>query len=179
MVLAPPYPSPDHSFGSYFVVYNDDENSHLYKTFSLYTWTFDQHQIASGENWAFLSTKPTDYEFGPSDQFCQTPQTYYYPQTEHEFTLLPWKFRIGLTLPSGDDIVHDLPILVFSTQSLLPPPNNVLSTLECKTPEQHKTLQDILLTYETEHDLSPLPKYILLFLAFLYAITFYMFLFKH
>ncbi len=178
MVFAGPYPSPNHLFGSYFVVYNDDENSHLYKTFSLYTWTFDQHQIASGETMPFLSTQPTDYEFGPSDYYGPDTQTYYYPQTEHEFTLLPWKFRMGATIIIGD-IVRDLPILVFPNHSLLPPPNNLLSTLQCKTPEQHAVLEKVIQAQKPNEDFPSLPKYILLFLAFLYAITFYMFLFKH
>ncbi len=179
MVFAGPYPSPNHPFGSYFVVYNDDENSHLYKTFSLYTWTFDQHQIATGETMPFLETQPTYYEFAPSDYYGPDVQTYYYPQTEHEFTLLPWKFRMGTALPSGE-IVHDLPILVFPKSSLLPNnPPNVFEGLECKTPENHAVLEGVIQIQKPNDDFPGLPKYILVFLAFLYAITFYMFLFKH
>ncbi len=176
MVLEAPYPSPNHSFGTYFVVYHDDENVHVYNTFSLYTWTFDQHQIASGKHMPFLTTQPNYYEFGPSDMYATEAQTYYYPQSEHEFVLLPWKFRMGSTVPSGE-IVHDLPILIFKNPSLLPEDGYVLRDLECKSPENHDDLNQSI-----EHTHPPpfaqVPKCILLFLAFLYAIVFYMFLFK-
>lgn len=176
MVLEAPYPAPNHIFGSYFVVYNDDENSHLYKTFSLYTWTFDQQQISSGQDCPFLDTKPTYYEFGPSDHYAQEAQTYYYPQTEHEFVLLPWKFRMGSSLPSGE-IVHDYPILVFKNPSLLPADSYVLRDLQCNSPDNHDDLACAIEHTRPPH-FAQVPKCILIFLASLYAIVFYMFLFK-
>ena len=176
MVLDAPYPSPNHIFGTYFVVYNDDENSHLYKTFSLYTWTFDQHQIAPGHNFPYLSSNPTYYEFGPSDHYVEETQTYYYPQSEHEFVILPWKFRMGANLASGE-IVHDIPILVFKNPSLLPADPYVLRDLQCNSPDNH---EELVHSIENTHPppFTQVPKCILLFLASLYAIVLYMFLFK-